>query len=407
MPLYAYRARNTRGDSIKGEIEAASADALATQLINSGSTPIDIRETQPKRDSWGELQRRLGAGKPQLEDLILFCRQMYTLTRSGVPIIRGITGLADTTRNIVLSEALKKILIELESGRELSTAMSAQGLLFSPLMISMVRVGENTGKLDIAFQQLAQYLEMERDTRNRIKAALRYPTFVVVAIMAAIGIVNVFVIPAFARVFEGMKMDLPWQTRLLIGLSDFTVAFWPYMVGLVIAAIISARYYIKTPNGKYRWDRAKLQIPVVGGIINRALLARFARSFAMASKSGVPLIQGLTVVARAVDNDFVTEKILSMRNGIERGDSLTRTAIATGMFTPLVLQMLSVGEETGAVDEMLDEVADFYEREVDYDLKNLSQAIEPILIIAVGILVLILALGVFLPMWDITQLARH
>jgi MSHA biogenesis protein MshG len=407
MPLYAYRARNTRGDSIKGEIEAASADALATQLINSGSTPIDIRETQPKRDSWGELQRRLGAGKPQLEDLILFCRQMYTLTRSGVPIIRGITGLADTTRNIVLSEALKKILIELESGRELSSAMSVQGLLFSPLMISMVRVGENTGKLDIAFQQLAQYLEMERDTRNRIKAALRYPTFVVVAIMAAIGIVNVFVIPAFARVFEGMKMDLPWQTRLLIGLSDFTVAFWPYMLGLLIAAIIGARYYIKTPNGKYRWDRAKLQIPVVGGIINRALLARFARSFAMASKSGVPLIQGLTVVARAVDNDFVAEKILSMRNGIERGDSLTRTAIATGMFTPLVLQMLSVGEETGAVDEMLDEVADFYEREVDYDLKNLSQAIEPILIIAVGILVLILALGVFLPMWDITQLARR
>jgi MSHA biogenesis protein MshG len=274
-------------------------------------------------------------------------------------------------------------------------------------MISMVRVGENTGKLDIAFQQLAQYLEMERDTRNRIKAALRYPTFVVVAIMAAIGIVNVFVIPAFARVFEGMKMDLPWQTRLLIGLSDFTVAFWPYMLGLLIAAIIGARYYIKTPNGKYRWDRAKLQIPVVGGIINRALLARFARSFAMASKSGVPLIQGLTVVARAVDNDFVAEKILSMRNGIERGDSLTRTAIATGMFTPLVLQMLSVGEETGAVDEMLDEVADFYEREVDYDLKNLSQAIEPILIIAVGILVLILALGVFLPMWDITQLARR
>jgi MSHA biogenesis protein MshG len=407
MPLYAYRARNSRGDSIKGEIEAASADALATQLINSGSTPIDIKETKAKRDSWGEFQRRLGAGKPELEDLILFCRQMYTLTRSGVPIIRGITGLAETTKNIVLADAMKKILVELESGRELSTAMSLQGQLFSPLIISLVKVGENTGKLDIAFQQLAQYLEMERDTRNRIKAAMRYPTFVVVAIMAAIGIVNVFVIPAFAKVFQGMKMDLPWQTRTLIGLSDFTVAYWPYMLGLIIAAIVGANYYIKTPNGRYRWDRTKLRIPVVGGIINRALLARFSRSFAMASKSGVPLIQGLTVVARAVDNDYVAEKILGMRNGIERGDSLTRTAIATGMFTPLVLQMLSVGEETGAVDEMLDEVADFYEREVDYDLKNLSQAIEPILIIAVGILVLILALGVFLPMWDITQLARR
>ncbi len=407
MPLFAYRARNSRGDAIKGKIEAASADALATQLINSGNTPIEIKETQAKKDVWGDLKRRLGTGKPTLDDLILFCRQMYTLSKAGVPIIRGITGLAETTKNITLSEALKRILIELESGRELSTAMSLQGELFSSLMISMVKVGENTGKLDVAFLQLAQYLELERDTRNRVKAAMRYPMFVILAIGAAIGIVNVFVIPAFARVFQGMKMELPWQTKALIGISDFTVAYWPYMLGLVVIAVFAFSNYIKTANGKYKWDRAKLRFPIVGSIITRALLSRFARSFAMASKSGVPLIQALTVVARAVDNDYVAEKILSMRNGIERGDSLTRTAIATGLFTPLVLQMLSVGEETGAVDDMLNEVADFYEREVDYELKNLSQAIEPILIVAVGILVLILALGVFLPMWDLTQLGRR
>lgn len=407
MPLFAYRARNSRGDAIKGEIEAASADALATQLINSGNTPIEIKETQPKKDVWGDLKRRLGTGKPTLDDLILFCRQMYTLTKAGVPIIRGITGLAETTKNITLSEALKRILIELESGRELSTAMSLQGDLFSSLMVSMVKVGENTGKLDVAFLQLAQYLELERDTRNRVKAAMRYPMFVILAIGAAIGIVNVFVIPAFARVFQGMKMELPWQTKALIGISDFTVAYWPYMLGLVVIAVFAFSNYIKTANGKYKWDRAKLRFPIVGSIITRALLSRFARSFAMASKSGVPLIQALTVVARAVDNDYVAEKILSMRNGIERGDSLTRTAIATGLFTPLVLQMLSVGEETGAVDDMLNEVADFYEREVDYELKNLSQAIEPILIVAVGILVLILALGIFLPMWELTSLARR
>ena len=407
MPLFAYRARNSRGDAIKGKIEAASADALATQLINSGNTPIEIKETQPKKDVWGDLKRRLGTGKPTLDDLILFCRQMYTLTKAGVPIIRGITGLAETTKNITLSEALKRILIELESGRELSTAMSLQGELFSSLMISMVKVGENTGKLDVAFLQLAQYLELERDTRNRVKAAMRYPMFVILAIGAAIGIVNVFVIPAFARVFQGMKMELPWQTKALIGISDFTVAYWPYMLGLIVIAVFAFNNYIKTTNGKYKWDRAKLRFPIVGSIITRALLSRFARSFAMASKSGVPLIQALTVVARAVDNDYVAEKILSMRNGIERGDSLTRTAIATGLFTPLVLQMLSVGEETGAVDDMLNEVADFYEREVDYELKNLSQAIEPILIVAVGILVLILALGIFLPMWELTSLARR
>jgi len=407
MPLFAYMARNSRGDAVKGEIEASSADTVAAQLINAGITPIEIKETEPKKDVFGDLRRKLGAGKPTLDDLILFCRQMYTLSKAGVPIISGITGLADTTSNIVLANALDNIALELEAGRELSMAMSLQGEIFSSLMTSMVRVGENTGKLDEAFLQLAQYLELERDTRSRVKQAMRYPLFVLVAIAIAIAIVNVFVIPAFAGVFKGMKMELPWQTQALIAVSDFTVAYWQYMLATIIASIYGFNHYIQTTKGKYKWDKTKLRLPIVGSIITRALLARFARSFAMASKSGVPLIQALTVVARAVDNDFVSEKILSMRNGIERGDSLTRTAVATNLFTPLVLQMLSVGEETGAVDDMLNEVADFYEREVDYDLKNISQAIEPILIVAIGILVLILALGIFLPMWDLTSLARR
>lgn len=407
MPVFAYKARNSRGDAVKGEIEAASADVVATQLMNSGITPLDITESQAKKDFLGDLKIQLGTQNPTLDDLILFCRQMYTLNKAGVPIIRGITGLQESTRNVVLSEALKNILLELESGRELSSAMAQQGEIFSSLMISMVRVGENTGKLEEAFLQLSAYLELERDTRNRIKSAMRYPMFVIVAISLAIGIVNVFVIPAFAGVFKGMNMELPWQTQALIGLSDFTVAYWPYMLGMIVIAVFSFNNYIKTTSGKYRWDKAKLHFPIVGSIINRALLARFARTFAMATKSGVPLIQALGVVAKAVDNDYVAEKILSMRNGIERGDSLTRTAVATGLFTPLVLQMLNVGEETGAVDDMLNEVADFYEREVDFELKGLAAAIEPILIVFVGILVLILALGVFLPMWDMTKLASQ
>lgn len=407
MPVFAYKARNSRGEAVKGEIEATSADAVATQLMNSGITPLDITEAQAKKDIFGDIKIQLSSKKPTLDDLILFCRQMYTLNKAGVPIIRGISGLQESTKNIVLSQALKNILLELESGRELSTAMAQQGELFSSLMISMVKVGENTGKLEDAFQQLSAYLELERDTRNRIKAALRYPMIVIGAIAIAIAIVNIVVIPAFAGVFSKMKMDLPWQTQALIGISDFTVAYWPYLLAAIVIAIFAFNNYIKTTTGKYKWDRAKLRFPIVGSIITRALLARFARTFAMASKSGVPLIQTLGVVARAVDNDYVSEKVLSMRNGIERGDSLTRTAAATGMFTPLVLQMLNVGEETGAIDDMLNEVADFYEREVDFELKGLAAAIEPILIVAVGILVLILALGVFLPMWDMTKLASR
>jgi Type II secretory pathway, component PulF len=407
MPQFYYKARNGRGDLVTGQVEAGSADAVASQLFNSGITPVEIREVKEQHDVWEEFKRRLGASNPTLDDLILFCRQMYTLAKAGVPIIRGITGLGETSRNLVLAEALRQIRIELESGRELSTALSRYPQIFTPLMVSMVRVGENTGQLDTAFLQLSQYLELERDTRNRVKMALRYPVFVLVAISIAIGVINVFVIPAFAQVFRGMHMDLPWQTRLLIGTSEFFVNWWQFMLLGVVLLVLGLRYYVRTEDGKYRWDKLKLRLPIVGNIILRASLSRFSRSFAMSTRAGVPLIQALSVVAQAVDNDFIGERIRNMRNGIERGDSLTRTAAASAMFTPLVLQMMAVGEETGAVDDMMEEVAGFYEREVDYDLKNLSSAIEPILIIAVGIMVLILALGVFLPMWDLTQMARR
>ncbi|MFU8837662.1 MAG: type II secretion system F family protein [Thiohalomonadaceae bacterium] len=406
MALFQYKARDARGELVRGELEAGNADALAGQLLNSGMTPLEILPLKKRADVWGDLKKRLGSSRPTLDDLILFCRQMYTLSKAGVPIIRAINGLAETTRNTTLAEVLTKLRQDLESGRELNVAMEMHREVFTPLMISMVRVGENSGKMDQAFAQLASYLELERDTRKRIKAAIRYPSFVIVAIALAIAVVNIFVIPAFAGVFASMNRDLPWQTQILINTSNFTVAYWPYLLGAMLLAGAGLNYYIRSEGGRYRWGRLKLRLPIVGSIITRATLGRFTRSFAMASKSGVPLIQALTVVSRAVDNDFVTERILSMRNGIERGDSMTRTAAATGLFTPLVLQMLAVGEETGAVDQMMDEVSDFYEREVDYELQNLSSAIEPILIVAVGVLVLILALGIFLPMWDMTSLAR-
>ncbi len=406
MAQFHYKARNSRGDSISGEIEGTSADGIATQLLNSGITPIQIDEVQPKQNILEELGQRLGTGKPAADDLILFCRQMYTLSRSGVPIIQAINGLADTAKNPMLSDTLRKMAGELESGRELSQSMASFPEIFSQLMVSLIQVGENTGKLDEAFLQLSTYLELDRDTRSRVKSALRYPSFVIVAIVIAIGIINTVVIPAFSKVFQSMNAELPWQTKLLIGVSDFTVNNWYLILAAIIIAITGVRYYINTDKGRYKWDRQKLRLPIIGSIILRATLSRFSRSFAMTTRSGVPLIQALTVVSKAVDNDYVTDRVLSMRNGIERGDTLTHTAATTSLFTPLVLQMMAVGEETGAVDQMMDEVAGFYEREVDYELKNLSSAIEPILIVAVGILVLILALAVFLPMWDISQLAR-
>lgn len=405
MARYHYKARGQRGDALEGILDASSPDAVASQLVNSGITPIDIVEHVETEDVLANFREKL-ARRPGLQDLILFSRQMYTLTRASVPIIRAITGLAESTNNKVMAKTLHAVADSLQGGRTLSTALGQHPDVFPNIFISIIGVGENTGQLEESFMQLSHYLELEKETRDSIKAAMRYPVFVIVAITIAMFVINIFVIPAFASVFNSFKAELPWATQVLMATSQFSVAYWPYILVATVASYIGLHMYVRTDDGHYLWDKLKLRIPVVGSVIRRATLGRFARSFSMAVRAGVPLIQSLTIVARAVDNLFIGERILQMRNGVERGDSLTRTASASNMFTPLVIQMLSVGEETGAVDDLMQEVADFYEREVEVDIKNLSSAIEPILIVAIGIMVLILALGVFLPMWDLASAAR-
>ncbi len=407
MANYRYKARSGRGEMVEGVLEGSSPDAVASQLLNSGVTPVDIKEAPAAQATTvQEALSRLTSRPPDLTELMMFSRQMYTLMRSGVPINRSITALIESTRNPVLVEALRDIQVDLESGRDLGSSLSRHSSIFSTLYVSMIRVGENTGRLDESFLRVSQYLERERDTRERIKSALRYPVFVVVAISIALAVINLWVVPAFRRVFERANVELPLPTRILMATSDFFVAHWPLLLLGLVVLIVSFRVYVGTDQGKYRWDKIKLRLPIVGDLLNRAILGRFARSFSMALAAGVPLIQALTVVSRAVGNEYVGEHIAQMRTGIERGDSLTRTAAITSMFSPLVLQMLAIGEETGSVDKLLEEVAGFYEREVDYDLRNLSAVIEPILIVALGVMVLILALGVFLPMWELMNVAR-
>lgn len=404
MPQFRYRARSARGDLLEGHLEAGSAEAVAAQLVKGGITPVEIVQRDPRSGTLAQLRRLLHANsKPGLDELVLFSRQMHALLRSGVPIVRGMRGLTESSRNPVMARVLKEVTEDLESGRDLSNALGRHPGVFPSLILSTVRVGENTGRLDEAFLRVGEYLEREKETRQRVKSALRYPAIVVIAIAVAMGIVNAVVVPAFAEVFQRSKVPLPWATRLLIAVSDFVSAQWPLLLAVLLTAGFGLQAWVRSERGRYRWDKWKLGLPVVGGIIHRATLGRFARAFALAARSGVPVVQALTVVSGALDNEFIGDRVLEMRNGIERGDTLTRTATATGMFPPLVLQMLAVGEETGAVDELLEEVAGFYEREVDYELGNLSAAIEPLLIVGVGILVLVLALGVFLPMWDLAR----
>ncbi len=407
LALFQYRGRTQRGEAVKGKLEGQSAEAVATQLFNSGITPVDINEAAAVSDVTGPLREWLAQSRGvTLVDLILFNRQMYTLLKAGVPIMQALRGLRETTQNPALARIIASLSDGLDTGLDLSTAMKRHPAVFSNLFVSMIQVGETTGSLELAFLQLAEYLEREKDTRDRVKAATRYPMFVVVAMVVAMFILNYWVIPAFAKVYSSFRIELPWVTRMLIATSRFTVNYWYYMLGAVAAAIGGTRYYLNTPNGRYRWHKWQLRLPVIGPILYKSTLGRFSRALATMIRAGIPLVQGMTVVARAVDNDYVSERILQMRDGIERGETIARTAAATGMFPPLVVQMIAVGEDTGAIDALMLNVADYYDREVDYDIKNLATAIQPILLVVLGVLVLILALGVFLPMWDLVKVAR-
>ncbi|AMK78851.1 MULTISPECIES: type II secretion system F family protein [Methylomonas] len=402
MANFAYKARNPQGQLINGQLDAESAQTVAQTLNSRGLIPIAIEPIAGSADLLEQFAQWRALRALNINDLILFSRQMYSLTKAGVPLSRAISSLSDSSRNIALKQALVGITRKLESGQPLSQAMAQYDKIFPLLLLSIVNVGETTGSLEQAFLQISHYLEREKDTENRIKTALRYPGMVIAAISIALVIVNIYVIPAFKGMFDKMGAQLPWQTRLLMSISEFTVNYWPHLLaGLVAAALLFAKY-LENPDGLRQWHWFLLKIPAVGSIVERATMERFSRAFAMILNAGVPLIQGIAIVSKAVGNEYIGDKLHKMRIGIEKGDSISRMAKSIGLFPPLVIQMIMVGEESGNIAEMLHEVADFYEGEIDAELKTLSSVIEPVLIVVIGIMVLVLALGIFLPMWDLS-----
>ena len=407
MAFFLYKGRNSRGEAVQGRIEGADSVAIADQLLNTGITPVDIRPARASPELRVDALLARLRERVTPTDVMLMSRQLYTLLRAGVPIMRALSGLQESATNPALARVLQEVRGDLESGKELSAALRRHPQVFSAFFVAMVRVGEMTGHLEEVFLRLAQHTEFDIEMRGRVKSALRYPTFVIAAMIAALLIVNIWVIPVFAQLYEGFHAQLPPLTRALIAFSNFTIGYWPLLAASAIAAGVGFRLWVATPSGRYVWDRTKLRFPIAGKILVKATLARFARSFALSVRSGVPLVQALSVVARVVENEYIGSRIEQMRDGVERGESILRTAIATGVFSPVVLQMVNVGEETGALDELMLEIAGMYERDVEYDLKNLASQIEPILIVCLAVLVLILALGVLTPIWGLGKAMIH
>ncbi|HRH77431.1 MAG TPA: type II secretion system F family protein [Cellvibrionaceae bacterium] len=406
MTSFTYQGRNNQGQLVEGRLDGASADVIANQLMSRSITPISIVAVKEASSVDKQLAKLMGAEKVNAVELIMFSRQMFTITKSGIPLVRGLRGLAASIKHAHFQMVLNDVADSLETGVGLSVALSRHPKVFNHLFVSMINVGESSGNLEQVFLQMAYYMERDEETRKRIKSATRYPMFVMIALAIAITVVNVAVIPKFAAMFAQFKAPLPLVTKILIGTSHVFVNYWWLLLIVVGGAVGGVVWYLKTPQGAQFWGRKKLRLPIVGDIIDRASMARYTRSFGLMLRAGVPLNFALTLCARAIDNPYLAQKIDAIRRGVERGDSLIRTHAAAQMFSPLVLQMIAVGEESGQVEQLLTDVAEFYEREVDYDLKTLSDKIEPILIVIMAVFVTILALGIFLPMWDMYEVQK-
>ena len=407
MELYQYKGRNKRGDVMEGTVEAANTEGVVNWMMASGMSPISVRlKVDPLKNQPNWLRAIQGQRKLNKTDLLMLTRQLGTLLKAGIPMLQAIIGLKNGSHQPEMTKLLGSLHTSLDKGAELSAAMARHPDFFDEYYVNMVRVGESAGKLDEVFGRLYIQLDFDRRMRQKVKAVLRYPSFVFSAIVIATMIGMVYVIPAFSGIYGAMHAELPLATKILMGTSGFMARHWTTILAIIVLLALGVRYYVSTREGEYRWDLLKLRVPVVGRILVKATTARFCRSFGMAMNSGVPVVTALGLVSRVVDNAFYQERIMNMRDAVSHGDSLLRAFLASGLFSPVELQMIAVGEETGDIETMVQQLATLYQDEVEYEASQLSETLEPILLVFMAALVIVLLLGIFLPMWNMTQFVK-
>lgn len=406
MLEFRYVARDRQGNKLVGVREADSAEELAEQLQRDALIPLEITPVQNTKKKVKSPSFSLPAifqEKVPQKEMQMFCRQMYTLIKAGIPIITTITRLSESAKNKTLINALNKVLTTLNKGKGLSDGLKECPDVFSDFFVNLVKVGENSGQLDQIFLYLAEYVELEVDTKKKMKAAFRYPKMVFIALLIAILVINTFVIPAFSELFKSFQGELPIPTQILMATSNFILNYWYIMLGSVFVAILLFRYFVSTPSGKIKWAKFKISIPVMGWISHRVTLTRFAKLFAMVLRAGLTTVEGIELVGASTNDAYFAHKIKATSALIARGNTIASAVTHTKLFPPLMIQMIALGEESGNIDTLLDEVAEFYQRELAYDIAHLSETIEPILLVCVGCIVMMLALGVFLPMWNMAS----
>ncbi len=403
MPNYRYKARDPSGAVITGTYESSGAEGVSGYLGRLGLTPVSILEEKPKDTFSRTLE---GFSKIRQEEIVIFSQQFVTLTGAGLPFLSVFAALEQQTSNPKLKMIVAAIRRDVERGKMVSEAMARHPEAFGSIYISMVRAGETSGMLDVMLDRLVMILEHDMNTRSKIKAAIRYPMIVFIALVIAFFIVVLFVIPRFATLYEGFQVELPLPTRILIWINHVA---HHYGLLILIGAGLSGVGVVKlinTPDGRLWWDGVKLRLPIFGAIFMKTALSRFARVFGILMRAGLPLPQTLDIVADTVGNKAISGSLLSLKGAVQQGEGMSRSIRSNKLFTPLVVEMIAVGEETGNMETMMLKVSEYYDRDVEYAIKNMTASLEPIFLVVIGGAILLLALAIFLPWWNLINVAK-
>ncbi len=406
MPAtFAYKVRDQQGQVIEGSLEADDQNLVVGKLRQMGYTPIAI-EQKTSSSLKGDVKIPGFGPKVKLKDVAVFSRQFATMINSGLSLIRALAILSDQTENQELSRVAAQVRLDVERGASLSASLSRHPKVFNHLYIAMVKSGEAGGVLDSVLLRLADTIEKQVELRRKVRSAMTYPVVVLVICSVIATAMLLLIVPQFKAIYSDLGGELPLPTRILISVSDILKKFFPIVVLLGVGAFFLFRRWARSPQGKPKWDAFKLRVPVFGTLTRKAALARFSRTLAALTRSGVGILEALDIVAETSGNEVVALAVRDTQGAVKRGDTLARPLEQHEVFPPMVVQMISVGEETGALDEMLDKIADFYDQEVSATVDALTSLIEPMLICLMGVIVGGMIISLYLPMFNIIKLIK-
>lgn len=396
MPYFHYKARDGKGKEVRGVVIAENESALSLILERMNLYLISAKEVKKEKESL----RPVGVKR---RDLITFTIHLSTSLEAGIALITAIRDFAESTENLKFKEVLNDIVKQLEAGAFLSDAMSKYPRVFSELYVNILRAGEATGNLDMVLKDLVKFLEWQEELASQVKQASIYPTFVISLIIGVVIIMMTFTLPKFFPILKSFNVELPLPTKIIMTISIFFVNFWWAIIGAIIGFVIIYIITNKTPEGRRFWDRLKLHIPVFGSLNRKVALSRFSHYLSILYKAGIGIVQALYIVEKIVGNTIIADEIKRVREAIVRGESLSEGLKKSEYFPPLVNRMVEVGEDTGKLDESLNKVSEYYDREVPAAIRKFFAILEPTMIVLLGGMVLFMALSIFLPMYKLTS----